>query len=52
MVLLVITCVCYRITGRARSLLKLIPTDPFISDALDALGQRVSVETGRYNLAI
>lgn len=32
-----------RITVRARSLLKLIPTDPSVQDALDSLGQKVRI---------
>ena len=33
-------CVC-RITARARSLLRLIPTDPSVVETLDSIGQKV-----------
>jgi len=34
-------CICCRITTQARSLLRLIPTDPSVVEALDSISQKV-----------
>ena len=34
-------CICFRITTQARSLLRLIPTDPSVVEALDSISQKV-----------